>query len=220
MRETRALADRVGILPEYVDQTGRALRTTSDATRTAILGAMGIEASTEDAARESLEAMETRERATLLEPVRVRLRGGRSAGRLRVRLPGSPGEAVRWRATLTTEEGEPHRVEGTSAPGRRGELVLDLGVGPPEGYHTLEVTLAAGRAEHAASQSLIVVPRTCRRVRPVFGVFANFYTVRGAGDWGVGDLSVLASLLEWTAREGATSSASTRCTRSGTAAGR
>ncbi len=203
MRATRALAERVGILPEYVDQSGRELRTTSDATRIAILGAMGIEASTEAAARASLQAMETRERATLLEPVRVRLRGSRSAGRLRVRLPGSSGAAVRWRATLTTEEGESHRVEGTSEPGRRGELVLNLGVGPPEGYHTLGVTVAAGRAEHAASQSLVVVPRTCRRRgRPVFGVFANLYTVRGAGDWGVGDLSVLASLLEWTAREG------------------
>ena len=36
----RTLADRLGILSEYVDQTGRETRVTSDETRVAILAAM------------------------------------------------------------------------------------------------------------------------------------------------------------------------------------
>ncbi len=197
----RRLADRVGILPEYVDQTGRETRTTSDATRVAILDAMGLEASTEDLARAALEELEARERVALLEPVRVRLRGTRDVMRARVRLPDSARDEVRWTATLTTEGGESHRTEGRSAS-LGGELVLDLGVRPPEGYHTLEVAVSTGRTEHEAVQSLVVVPRACRRVKGVFGIFANLYTVRSAEDWGVGDLSTLGALLEWTAREG------------------
>ncbi|NUO96169.1 MAG: hypothetical protein HOQ14_16935, partial [Gemmatimonadaceae bacterium] len=40
----QALAERLGIQPSYVDQTGEKLRLTSDATREALLGAMGIDA--------------------------------------------------------------------------------------------------------------------------------------------------------------------------------
>ena len=119
------------------------------------------------------------------------------------RTPSGPTPAeAHWHATLTTEGGESHRAEGRAAPDRKGDLVLDLGDGPPEGYHTLEVAVTANRTEHAAAQSLVVVPRTCRRMKGVFGIFANLYTVRSEEDWGVGDLSTLGALLEWTAREG------------------
>jgi hypothetical protein len=98
----RRLADRVGILPEYVDYTGREVRVTSDETRVALLRAMGLDASTEAAARSALREIEATE-AALLEPVRVRLRGGRDAARLSLRLPDLAAREVRWSATLVTE---------------------------------------------------------------------------------------------------------------------
>jgi 4-alpha-glucanotransferase len=198
----RRLADKAGILPEYVDQTGREVRTTSDPTRVALLRAMRLDASTEAAARAALEELSAQEHASPLEPVRVRLRGSRDASRARLRLPREVRGEAHWVATFTSEAGQSHRVEGTSSPSGRGEIVLELGLAPPEGYHTLEVSVFAAGTERTATQSLIVAPRACRRVRPLFGVFANLYTVRSAGDWGVGDLGTLAELLEWTARQG------------------
>lgn len=197
----RRLAHHVGILPEYVDQTGREVRSTSDATRVALLRALRMDGSTEAAARAALAEREERERARLLEPVRVRLRG-RGAARVRVRLPRGTRGDVAWSATLTTESGDRHRVEGAAEPSARGWLALDLGPAPPEGYHRLEIALSIDRREQVAEQSLIVVPRTCRRIASTVGIFANLYTVRSADDWGIGDLSTLARLLEWTAQEG------------------
>jgi 4-alpha-glucanotransferase len=198
----RELADRVGILPEYVDQTGTAVRRTPDATRVAILRAMGLDVSDDARARDALAELEARERAAPLDPVRVRLRGSLGTGRAGLRVPAGVRDEVAWTATLTTENGDVHGAQGRSVPDRKGQIALELGVVPPEGYHRLEVSLAAGGVEHAATQTLIVVPPACRKVSRVFGIFANLYTLRSAGDWGIGDLSTLAALLEWTAAEG------------------
>jgi 4-alpha-glucanotransferase len=196
------LADRVGILPEYVDQTGHQVRTTSDSTRIALLRAMRLDGSSEASARAAMEELDDREPSSPLQPVRVRIRGTREVSRVRLRVPRGIRTEVAWLATLTTEAGETHRVEGASEPNARGEIVVELGVSPSEGYHTIEATLSAATAERSATQSLIVAPRACRKVGPLLGIFANLYTVRSVGDWGIGDLSTLAELLEWTAREG------------------
>src|SRR5688572_12831382 len=67
----RALADRVGIITEYIDQTGKERRVTSDRTRVALLAAMGYGASNETEARETLSTLRERESGQLLPPVRV-----------------------------------------------------------------------------------------------------------------------------------------------------
>ena len=207
MRATRKtplqrLADRVGILPEYLDQTGHEVRTTSDSTRIALLRSMRLDGSSDAAARVALRELDAGKLTSLLEPVRVRVRGSRGVSRVRLRAPRGMRSQVAWSATLITESGETHRLEGASEPGARGEIVIELGVSPPPGYHTIEATAAAGGEERTATQSLIVAPRACRKVGRGFGIFANLYTVSSAGDWGIGDLTTLAELLEWTAREG------------------
>ncbi|HEX6107642.1 MAG TPA: 4-alpha-glucanotransferase [Gemmatimonadales bacterium] len=198
-RALHRLAEHVGILPEYLDLTG-VVRRAPDETRIAILGAMGFPASTEAEARASLAALRATDRERVLEPVRVRTRAAAFGVRARVNRP--VGEAVRWRAKLSPEEGEPRLLDGVAEVGRGGVVRLDLGKAPPPGYHSLRVAVTAGGQEREARQSLIVVPRTCRRVPRVFGVVANLYAARGAGDWGIGDLSTLATLLEWTASVG------------------
>ena len=112
-----------------------------------------------------------------------------------------------WRIDVTTEAGQAHAAEGkwrSEAP-RSLKLPFEL----PLGYHHLTVTLSAGGREVSAAQRLIVVPDRC--VLPAelldngkcFGVIANLYTLRSGKNWGVGDLSDLAALAEWTGGAGA-----------------
>ena len=163
----RTLADRAGILPEYVDQTGRETRVTSDETRVAILAAMGVDASTQSRAASALELLEARELSRAFPPARVIVHDSAFA------LP-SP------RAVLTLERG------GEWRPGK--EL--------PLGYHTL--------AQGEETQTLIVVPPKCMApVRRAMGVIANLYAVRSDANWGVGDISDLATIAEWSGEKGA-----------------
>src|SRR5919201_3632796 len=113
----RELADRLGIIPEYVDQTGTERRATSDATRRRLLGVMGVDASTDAAARRALEALEARERARLLPPARVAARGRDDLRAARATLPAgwSGGGAVEWALEVTEEFGRTHRSEGRAA---------------------------------------------------------------------------------------------------------
>jgi len=67
----RALADQAGIIAEYVDQTGKERRATSDRTRRALLSSMGYDVSSDAAATEALAALRDRARDQLLAPVRV-----------------------------------------------------------------------------------------------------------------------------------------------------
>lgn len=201
------LAEAVGILPSYVDQTGTETRVTSDRTRVAILGAMGIDASTPDRAREAMEALEASESSRLLAPVRVVRAGDPDASRVVVRGPQGDG-AVEWTLELVPESGDATRRTGSTPLERDGSFVLSLPRTPAEGYHTVRVTLRAEDEERSGEQSLIVVPDACPSVRDltgtdrVFGVIANLYSVRSGGNWGIGDLSDLARLLEWTGEVG------------------
>jgi len=199
------LAEYAGIVPEYLDQTGNEVRVTSDATRRALLSALGVDASTDDAARESLVAVRQRDGARLIPPVRVVEYGGAAVTTLSARSPSVRPITGPWRLELETENGERRVTEGPWRGGTELEIAL-----PPIslGYHRLRLTLSAGGREWIDEQTLIVVPPRCvapdARLgdRKAFGLIANLYTVRSATNWGIGDLSDLASLAEWTGRCG------------------
>ncbi|MFL5561590.1 MAG: 4-alpha-glucanotransferase [Gemmatimonadaceae bacterium] len=205
----RALADRVGIIGEYRDQTGKETRATSDETRVALLAAMGIDASTDERAKRALEEMEEREQHEVLEPVRVapfdeqRRELGISIG------AGAGATPLDWSAELREENGAVHVANGRTVPGDDGRLHVSLPFAPGLGYHTLHVSTGGGKGERSAEQSLIVVPTSCLtpeqvlKGRKVFGITANLYTVRSARNWGVGDFTDLAALLRWAASVGA-----------------
>jgi 4-alpha-glucanotransferase len=204
----RLLADRVGIASSYVDQTGEQTRITSDETRAAILRAMGIDASTSRAAGEALERMEDREWSRVLAPVRVVRRSDPDAARIEIRAGASAALPAEWSLECTLESGEAVRSSGASQPEWDGSLSLVIPFDLPLGYHTVRVTVSAREGERRGSQSLVVVPDGVPSVREVagrdavFGVIANLYTVRSRRNWGVGDLSDLGGLLEWTAEAG------------------
>src|SRR5438552_1358115 len=97
----RALAERLGIVSEYVDMDG-VRRRASDAAREELLAVMGFEAPTEDAALGWLAELDHEERETILAPVRVVERDDASARRVHLRLPPGVGSAD-VELTLTEE---------------------------------------------------------------------------------------------------------------------
>ena len=205
----RALADEVGIIPGYRDQTGAEWRETSDETRVLLLAAMGVDASTEAAAEVALEALRREWGQRALDPARVVEIGSEDLRRVGVRLPEPQRSPVRWTLELEEESGRLHRAEGIAQRGTGYTFEIPLPAPPPLGYHRLRLALETAGGPLAAEQSLIVVPRTCVRPsellgdRKAWGLVANLYTVRSDRNWGVGDLTDLGELLEWAGELGA-----------------
>jgi 4-alpha-glucanotransferase len=204
----RALADKLGIQPSYMDQTGESLRLTSDATRERLLAAMGYDASTEARAKKALRALRRAELRQWIEPVRVVRQQSRSLPEVRVRVPSIEAQSIQWTLTLRTEEGTVHNWVGATQGGRSRRMRLTLPIVPPLGYHDLSVSFRGAGQELSATQRLIVVPPRCTppevrmRGQRGFGITTNLYTVRSHRNWGAGDFGDLAALAEWVAHEG------------------
>jgi 4-alpha-glucanotransferase len=202
----RRLADKVGIVNSYLDQTGREKRLTTDETRVALLTAMGFDVSSDELAAESLTALRRAERGELLSPVRVVRQSDPELRVITAQLP-TRAKGGRWMLEITTETQERHRIEGSWVG--VSALQITLPATPPLGYHHLRLDLTGAGREWRSEQTLIVVPERC--VAPhellnddrVFGITANLYTLRSAHNWGIGDLHDLADLAAWAGSHGA-----------------
>jgi 4-alpha-glucanotransferase len=201
-----ALALRMGIEPEYHDVRGELIRAGTE-TKRALLAAMGVPAADETQASAALQAIARAEWQEPLPPVAV-LRADAGVPRIGLRLPAGT-EGLVWRVALEdggTRRGEAAfgaldlaeatEIEGTRIEHRLLALPGDL----PMGYHTL--SLEPG----GASMALIVSPGRCwlpEGDRRLWGVAAQLYLLRSAGDWGIGDFGDLRSLVEIAAARGA-----------------
>ncbi len=202
----RALAKYVGILPEYVDQTG-VVRRASDATRIALLAAMGLEADTERRARAARLALQTAVAQRTLAPARVVAAAQARVLPLGKRRPRAA--RGRWRLEVTDERGDTRRSEGTA---RAGNLAagLRLPFAPTPGYYHVTLHFGTAATEHIAEQMLVVTPGRCTThadlglVGPgVYGLLANLYTLRSARNWGAGDFTDLCDLVGFAGAHGA-----------------
>lgn len=201
----RALADRAGIIAEYVDQTGKERRATSDRTRRELLGALGYDGSSDAAATQALAALRDRARAQVLPPVRVT---GDASAPIALTLPRGWPSRVGWELALEDEHGRTVESGGRATSSRgRAEITLD---DPLDlGYYTLRLRARARGEAVEGAQRLIVVPERCVAPdtalggRRVVGLTANVYTLRSARNWGVGDTGDLTRLSEWAAEIGA-----------------
>jgi 4-alpha-glucanotransferase len=202
--QLRALAERLGIIASYVDQTGRITRHTSDATREALLSVMGFDAPTEDAARGWLAELDHQELETILEPVRVVERDSAQLEAVRIRVPEGVGTAA---VTVVMQE-ETGPTWTVRAQARR-LTTIRLPTRAPLGYHTITAEVRAAGQTWTAEQLLIVVPARCMdpvqalESRRVAGIVANLYATRREHDWGVGDFTTLLLLVEWAAHRSA-----------------
>jgi 4-alpha-glucanotransferase len=202
----RELAARAGICDEYFDHEGRR-RVTSDETRRAILHALGVDATTDDAAREALARQDEEAATAVLDPVRVVAVGDPALARLTARAPASRADSGPWRLEVETEQGARHLAEGPW----RGETMLELALPAdlPLGYHRVTLSFSTAGREWRHEQLLIIVPPRCTSPEqllgdtPAFGFTANLYTVRSHANWGVGDISDLSALARWAGSVGA-----------------
>lgn len=207
--QLRELAERVGILASY-RASGGGRRFASDATREALLAAMGFEVGSETAAARILGEMRDRARQCLLPPFCVVFGDEADAARVSVQLPPDSPGPLEWWLELRLEDGRRAQAEGRAAV-RRGQrrLWLPLPERPGPGYHHLRVAVGRGGVRREAEQSRIFAPSRCvgpgelLGERRGFGLWANLYTLRSRENWGAGDLGDLRALVRFAGEEGA-----------------
>lgn len=214
------LAGLVGIEPFYHDIWGNR-RETSEATKRALIGAMGLDTSGDAAVEASLRRVEDADWHRLLPPVLV-LEEGEPLD-LSVALPAGLEQAVlSW--TLAEEggavDGGEAAVGSLPSTGQRGfaeggrerrYLAARLPARLPCGYHRLSVSVRpegiGGVLEGATT--LIVAPQRCLTVEEVvpsgrtWGVGVQLYSLRSGEEWGVGDFSDLGRFAGLAGRLGA-----------------
>jgi len=203
-------ASTFGIEPGFWDIWGN-YRSTSNATRQALLGAMGVASDTPDHLETALDRRSRREWESLLPPSLV---VSESAPRT---LPVSlPEDLLRERTVLTirredNSSDELHfeldqlpSVATAQLDGRafvRKQVALPGNL--PLGYH--DVTLRVGAV---TSETRYIVTPDRAFTHPnlggtgrAAGISLSLYGVRSARNWGCGDFRDLQALIDWVAQE-------------------
>lgn len=194
------LAERAGILAEYHDQTGKLCRC-SDDTRRALLAALRIDASSDEAVRDALAMLDDADRRELIAAVLVVRADDGDARTLQVNHAATSD--AEWRVEIVLESGDSMSLEGQGI--HHGIHLPDL----PLGYHTVRLSLIVDGVAIEARQLRIVVPSRCVSPhevldgRKAFGLIANLYTIRSDANWGIGDFTDLGQVARWGASIGA-----------------
>jgi 4-alpha-glucanotransferase len=194
----RTLAALRGIAESYHDHRGE-LREVALETRAGILRAMGIDVDDPVSLQAAIDAATELSAGCVLPPAVVWRDGELS---LELALAGAAGE-VPVSCTLEFESGarEHWEADATGATAR-----LKRSGTLPHGYHRVEV--AVGEGERAESL-LVVTPERCYQPPALvaearrWGVAVQLYTLRSAGNWGMGDFADLTRLAYGAGRAGA-----------------
>ena len=206
------LAEQVGMQLAYTDVWGKP-HEASHETKKALLVAMGFAADDETTVTASLAAFERQAWQRLLPPVVVRRQPEPPV--VPIILPEvEAGQWVEWR--LETEQGGRYTggfsasecealahasVDGVAYVRYGLRLEADL----PIGYHRLAVK-AGWRYE---TTDFILAPATCHQPDVlagdgrVYGLSAQLYALRSGRNWGIGDFTDLATLIDQAAELGA-----------------
>jgi (1->4)-alpha-D-glucan 1-alpha-D-glucosylmutase len=177
----------------------------------ALASALGIEVRYRDGTGDTrrvpestIEALAARLQSTpddaVLPPVIVRRRDGDRA--LSIPIEGMRKPAGQYHWHVETEAGQ--RLEGTIADGSDCIVIQEP---LPSGYHQLQLLHDDGPA--IAERPLIVapprafLPPTLQRGGRLWGLAVQLFAVRSARNWGIGDFTDLAELVDRAAAAGA-----------------
>ena len=193
------LAHAHGVATEFGDWRGGGAEASTEAVA-AVLAAMGVDAGSPAAIRQSLDDVRLASWRRMLPPCVV-VRAGR-ASTVWTHVPHGEPASV----TLELEGGgrgelaqlmvwvDPCEVDG----GLVGEATFEIPDDVPLGYHTLRAASTGRRA----SCALIVVPdRLDTPAGRAWGFMLQLYAVRSKSSWGIGDFADLRAVVEWSARE-------------------
>jgi 4-alpha-glucanotransferase len=198
------LAAAHGIAPEYHDMRGHRHCVSDDVLRH-LLAAMHVDAHGEPAIASALNDVAQSRCRQCLPPMTV-VRSNARPWHVRAHLPPRVArQPLDWH--VLAEDGTEHRraipPDVVHFAGRGSEpcIALELPLDLPlaSGYHTIE--LRAGGARFAAG-TLAVAPATCYRPaslrdgRRTWGVALQLYGVRSARNWGIGDFTDVATIVE------------------------
>ena len=198
------LAGSYGVATEFWDWQGRHVPVPA-ATVVAVLGALGVDASTTEATEAALAAQRLDRWRRMLPPTIVTRTGWTPWFWVHCR----HGDEVE--AWVECEDGsqrrdvwqqdhwvDPQRVDGELV----GEATFALPGDLPLGYHRLR----ARAGDREASATLVVTPAylglpSALADRRTWGLALQLYSVRSGRSWGVGDLVDLADVATWSGQE-------------------
>ncbi|MEW5421080.1 glycogen debranching protein GlgX [Amorphus sp. 3PC139-8] len=210
--ETRVvdrLAEAAGIAPEWWDVDGTRHLVSPD-TKRALLDAMGLPATSAEAARASLVSLSNETVRRALPPFVSATPGASVEVAVPRLLSMRPPRALHLRLADGKERVIPVPSDAAqdevTAPDGTAVRRLRLTLPPlPIGDHRLRLDDHEGPDGVAR---IVVAPKACYRPAALasgrrFGIQANLYSLKRAGDGGIGDLTTLAELGEHAAPAGA-----------------
>ena len=201
------LATAHGVATEFWDWQGRHTPVSAESVL-AVLGALGVDAGSEEAVERALADVEREPWTRVLPAVTVMTDEDETTVPLRV-----PQGTV-FDAEVVLEDGTRRPLE--AAPGKRetrrldGTTVvridLELAAGLPLGWHAVEVRAGTD----VRRMSLVVTPARIELPEGLqvpgaqsWGLMTQLYAMRSSESWGTGDLADLGDVGAWTAGLGA-----------------
>jgi 4-alpha-glucanotransferase len=187
------LASAHGVATSYADWSGRVVQVSRTAI-TSALAALDVDASSDEAVREALVALDAAAWSRVLPPVLVLHEG--TAGAIE-----AVGPVVSLEVRL--EDGSVLAVDPQGVEVARGHDRVRSAFALPElplGYHRLE----ARTVDEVATCEVIVVPqRLVLAEGRHWGWQVQLYSLRSAGSWGIGDYADLRTVVAASAADGA-----------------
>ncbi|KAB8288556.1 4-alpha-glucanotransferase [Bifidobacterium ramosum] len=194
------LAKLVGVATSYVGMS-HDYHEIADDVLVAVLAALGIDASNDEAIAASIRRILTERHGRLVAPTVLHTVGKEDSVLVNTPILAIP------EASITLENGEdyPHRLEMGPGDGSQAYVINDkfiatasihLPADLPAGYHTLHVKVG-NRTQDA---TLISAPQKVPLLNEMehghlWGWMAQLYSIRSSASWGVGDYEDLKQML-------------------------